>query len=139
MGRISGPLLDRFDLRVEVPPVGLADLDLPASGEASCDVAVRVARARHKQAQRYAGQGSLRVNADAEGALLEEIAAPDSEGRALMTRAADRLGLSARGYHRLLRVARTIADLDGADAVRAPHVAEAISFRLMGADQPARV
>jgi magnesium chelatase family protein len=139
MGRISGPLLDRFDLRVEVPPVGLADLDLPATGEASRDVAARVARARHAQAGRYAGHGNLRVNADAEGALLEQIAAPDAEGRALLTRAADRLGLSARGYHRLLRVARTIADLDGADTVRAPHMAEAISFRLMGADQPARV
>ena len=139
MGRISGPLLDRFDLRVEVPPVGLADLDLPASGEASRDVAARVARARHAQAVRYAGHGDLRVNADAEGALLEQVAAPDAEGRALLTRAADRLGLSARGYHRLLRVARTIADLDGVDAVGAPHMAEAISFRLMGADQPARV
>lgn len=139
MGRISGPLLDRFDLRVEVPPVGLADLDLPASGEASRDVAARVARARGAQAARFAGHGGLRVNADAEGALLEEVAAPDAEGRALLTRAADRLGLSARGYHRLLRVARTIADLDGAATVRAPHMAEAISFRLMGADQPARV
>ncbi|MCC1481735.1 YifB family Mg chelatase-like AAA ATPase [Roseibaca sp. Y0-43] len=139
MGRISGPLLDRFDLRVEVPPVGLADLDLPASGEASRDVAARVARARGAQAARFAGHGGLRVNADAEGALLEEVAAPDAEGRALLTRAADRLGLSARGYHRLLRVARTIADLDGSATVRAPHMAEAISFRLMGADQPARV
>jgi len=139
MGRISGPLLDRFDLRVEVPPVGLADLDLPATGEASRDVAARVARARGAQAARYAGRGAVRVNADAEGALLEEVAAPDADGRALLTRAADRLGLSARGYHRLLRVARTIADLDGCDSVRAPHMAEAISFRLMGADQPARV
>ncbi|MBN2761174.1 MAG: YifB family Mg chelatase-like AAA ATPase [Rhodobacteraceae bacterium] len=139
MGRISGPLLDRFDLRVEVPPVGLADLDLPASGEASRDVAARVARARGAQAARYAGHGAVRVNADAEGALLEEVAAPDAEGRALLTRAADRLGLSARGYHRLLRVARTIADLDGAADVRAPHMAEAISFRLMAVDQPVRV
>lgn len=139
MGRISGPLLDRFDLRVEVPPVRLADLDLPASGEASRDVAARVARARHAQAQRFAGHGAVRVNADAEGALLEDVASPDAEGRALLTRAADRLGLSARGYHRLLRVARTIADLDGSATVRAPHMAEAISFRLMAVDQPARV
>ena len=79
------------------------------------------------------------MNADAEGALLEEVAAPDAEGRALLTRAADRLGLSARGYHRLLRVARTIADLEGVGPVRAPHMAEAISFRLMGAEAPARV
>lgn len=139
MGRISGPLLDRFDLRVEVPPVGLAELDMPASGESSRDVAARVARARHAQAERFAGHANLRVNADAEGALLEQVAAPDAEGRELLTRATDRLGLSARGYHRLLRVARTIADLDGAAAVRAPHMAEAISFRLMGAEAPARV
>ena len=138
MGRISGPLLDRFDLRVEVPPVGLTDLDLPASGEASSDVAARVTRARKAQSERYAGHGGPRVNADAEGAVLEQVAAPDRDGRALLTRATDRLGLSARGYHRLLRVARTIADLDGADTVHAPHMAEAISFRLMGMEQPAR-
>lgn len=74
----------------------------------------------------------MRVNADVEGALLEDIARPDAEGRALLMRAADRFGLTARAYHRLLRVARTIADLEGADSVRAPHMAEAISYRLMG-------
>ena len=73
------------------------------------------------------------LNADAEGAVLDEIATPDAEGRALITRAAERFGLSARGYHRILRVARTIADLDGSDTLRAPHVAEAISYRLPAA------
>jgi len=130
LGRISGPLMDRFDLRIEVPPVTLADLDGTAPGEGSAAVAQRVAAARAVQATRYAGQGSARVNADAEGALLAEVATPDAEGRALLARAAERFGLSARGYHRVLRVARTIADLDGADMVGAPHLAEALGYRL---------
>ena len=71
-----------------------------------------------------------RVNADLEGSLLEATASPDAEGRALLVRVAERFGLSARGYHRVLRVARTIADLDGSEAVRHPHIAEAVSFRL---------
>lgn len=132
MGRISGPLLDRFDLRVEVPPVSFTDLDLPPSGATSAQVSARVSAARQRQATRFAAYPGLRVNADAEGALLEDIAAPDPEARALLTRAATRFGLTARGYHRLLRVARTIADLEGAAGVRAPHMAEAISYRLMG-------
>ncbi|MGY6704878.1 YifB family Mg chelatase-like AAA ATPase [Roseinatronobacter sp.] len=133
MGRISGPLLDRFDLRVEVPPVAYSDLDLPPSGDSSAVVAARVAQARARQAARFSGYSGVRVNADAEGALLEEIARPDAQGQALLMRAADRFGLTARAYHRLLRVARTIADLEGAENVRAPHMAEAISYRLTGA------
>lgn len=130
LGRISGPLMDRFDLRVEVPPVAYAELDLPHAGEGSAQVAARVAKARAVQDRRFAGQPALRVNADVEGTLLEEVAAPDTEGRALLAQVAERFGLSARGYHRVLRVARTIADLDSSDAVRLPHVAEAVSFRL---------
>ena len=131
LGRISGPLMDRFDLRLEVPPVGFADLDLPASGDSSATVAERVATARGLQASRYAGIDGIRVNADAEGAILEQVASPDPEGKDLLTRAAERFGLSARGYHRVLRVARTIADLDGSELVRKPHVAEAIGYRLV--------
>jgi magnesium chelatase family protein len=130
LGRISGPLMDRFDLRIEVPPVGYSDLDLPASGDSSATVAARVAGARATQTARFADRPGMRVNADAEGAALDEIASPDAEGRTLLARVADRFGLSARGYHRILRVARTIADLDGSDAVRLPHVAEAVSFRV---------
>lgn len=130
LGRISGPLMDRFDLRVDVPPVAYTDLDLPAAGEASATVAARVARARAVQETRFRGHPSLRVNADLEGALLEEAATPDSEGKALLARVAERMGLSARAYHRILRVARTIADLDASPAVRQPHVAEAIGYRL---------
>lgn len=130
LGRISGPLMDRFDLRVEVPPVAYADLDLPASGDSSAMVAERVAKARRVQEARFAGMEGVRVNADAEGQLLEDVATPDAEGRALIGRVAERFGLSARGYHRVLRVARTIADLEGEAQVRQPHVAEAVGYRL---------
>ncbi|EPX76712.1 YifB family Mg chelatase-like AAA ATPase [Salipiger mucosus] len=135
LGRISGPLMDRFDLRLEVPPVAFADLDLPASGDDSATVAARVAEARARQAERFAGHAGLRTNADAEGRMLDEIAAPDAESRALLATAADRFGLSARGYHRVLRVARTIADLDGAERLARPHVAEALSYRLVAASE----
>ena len=133
LGRISGPLMDRFDLRVEVPPVAFADLDLPASGESSATIAARVAAARVRQTARFATDPGLRVNADLEGKTLEDHATPDAEGKALISRVAERMGLSARGYHRILRVARTIADLDDSVTVRKPHVAEAVSFRLSAA------
>lgn len=130
LGRISGPLMDRFDLRVEVPPVAFTDLDLPASGDSSATIAARVAAAREVQSARFRNHPGLRVNADMEGGLLEETSTPDAEGKALLVKVAERMGLSARGYHRVLRVARTIADLDGAAQVRQPHVAEAIGYRL---------
>ncbi|WP_434618332.1 YifB family Mg chelatase-like AAA ATPase [Tabrizicola sp. M-4] len=131
LGRISGPLMDRFDLRVEAPPVAWQDLDLPPSGDSSATVAARVAAARDRQTARLAGHPKMRVNADLEGAMLEQVAAPDEEGRAFLARAAERFGLTARGYHRILRVARTIADLDASETVRMPHVAEAVGYRLV--------
>ena len=87
-------------------------------------------RARTVQAVRFKDHPKVRVNADSEGALLEEIASPDAESRELLARVAERFGLTARGYHRILRVARTIADLGGDAAVKRPHVAEAVSYRL---------
>jgi magnesium chelatase family protein len=132
LGRISGPLLDRIDLRVDVPPVSFADLDLPPSGDDSATVAARVAAARARQADRYGEMGRVRLNCDAEGELLEKVARPDAEGRTLLTRAADRFGLTARGYHRVMRVARTIADLDDSEPVLRSHIAEAISYRVTG-------
>ena len=130
MGRISGPLMDRIDLRLEVPPVDFRDLDLPSDGDSSAMIAARVATARDIQTTRFDGKSNARVNAEAEGAVLEEIATPDTEGRDFLQTVAQRFGLSARGYHRVLRVARTIADLDGQTNVRKPHIAEAVSFRL---------
>jgi magnesium chelatase family protein len=161
-GKLSGPLLDRIDLCIDVPKVAASDLALPPPAESSADVAARVAAARQLQRERLAalartgkatgqGMGKLteieaeptagllsdlargwskpRCNADTDGALLAAIAEPDAEGRALLTRAAERLGLSARAWHRTLKVARTLADLDGSDAVRRLHIAEALSYR----------
>ena len=135
--KISGPLFDRIDCHVEVPAVTPADLALPPPAEGSAQVAGRVGAARARQAARYArakggggGNGRrIRTNAEADGALLEEVATPDAEGRKLLGEAAERFKLSARGYHRVLRVARTLADLDGSEAVRRLHIAEALSYR----------
>jgi magnesium chelatase family protein len=130
--RISGPLLDRIDLQVEVPAVAAADLTLPPPAEGSAEIAARVAAARARQRARYAAleaDPAPRSNAEADGQLLEEVAAPDAAGRALLTEAAEKMKLSARGYHRVLRVARTLADLEGAEGVTRLHVAEALSYR----------
>jgi len=132
--RISGPLFDRIDLHVDVPAVSAADLTLPPPAEGSSQVAARVAAARVRQSARYSslnaeGGRVIRSNADADGELLEQVAAPDADGRKLLTDAAEKFRLTARGYHRVLRVARTLADLDAAESVRRPHVAEALSYR----------
>ncbi|MBV9378336.1 MAG: YifB family Mg chelatase-like AAA ATPase, partial [Alphaproteobacteria bacterium] len=131
-GRLSGPLLDRIDLHIDLPAVSAADLVLPLRAESSAAVAGRVLNARVRQAKRYAGLAAerrIRTNAEADGALLDEIATPEPTGRALLTRAAERLRLSARSYHKVLRVARTLADLEGTPSVTRRHVAEALSYR----------
>jgi magnesium chelatase family protein len=129
--RISGPLFDRIDLHVEVPALQPAEMGMPGDGEGRAAVASRVARAREIQADRFLRlrRQQLRTNAEAEGALLDAIAEPDPAGRELLLRAAERLRLTARGYHRVLRVARSIADLGRSELVRRPHIAEALSFR----------
>jgi magnesium chelatase family protein len=128
-GRLSGPLLDRIDLHIEVPAVTAADLILPPPSEGSREVAARVARARDIQVERYAALGL--ENAQAHGPVLEEIARADGTGLALLRDAAESIHLSARGYHRVLRVARTLADLDGAEKVGRVHLAEALSYRAL--------
>jgi magnesium chelatase family protein len=129
-GKISGPLFDRIDLHVDVPAVEAADLSLPPPAEGTREVAARVARTRAIQSDRFRKLGAeVRTNAEADGKLLEDIAAPDDAGRKLLTEVAEKTRLSARGYHRILRVARTLADMDGAENVSRVHVAEAASYR----------
>lgn len=130
--KISGPLFDRIDLHVDVPAVSPADLTLPPPAEGSAEVAARIAVCRERQRKRYSRLSldpPIRTNAEADGKLLEEIAEPDAQGRRLLAEAAERLRLSARGYHRVLRVARTLADFDGSERVARIHVAEALSYR----------
>jgi len=131
--RISGPLLDRIDLHIEVPAMTAADLILPPPAEGSREVAERVAQARERQAARYAAIGlpHVHTNAAASGAVLEDVARPDGSGLSLLREAADAMRLTARGYHRVLRVARTLADLDGADKIGRLHLAEALSYRAL--------
>ena len=126
--RISGPLYDRIDLHVDVPAVSAADLTLPAPREGSAEVAARVAAARMRQTERYDGQG-IATNAEAEGEALNEAAKLEAPARTLLAEAAERMRLSARGYSRAMRVARTIADLAGSEATGRTHVAEALSYR----------
>jgi len=128
--KISGPLFDRIDLHVEVAEVLAEDLTRPATGEQSSVVAARVKRAREIQGERYqALNTSIRLNAHADGELLDEIATPDEVGLALLKKAAENFKLSARGYRRVLRVSRTLADMAGVPSVLAEHIAEALSYR----------
>ena len=128
--------MDRIDLRIEVPAVTAADLILPPPAEGSTEVAARVAAARDIQQARYAAAGlsDVRTNAAAPASVLETVAQPDAQGLALLRDAAETMRLSARGYHRVLRVARTLADLDGAAKIGRLHIAEALSYRALAED-----
>ncbi|AXB75743.1 YifB family Mg chelatase-like AAA ATPase [Novosphingobium sp. P6W] len=126
--KVSAPLLDRIDLHVEVDPVRAVDLALPPPKEGSTEVAARVARARQVQTARLEGVAA-RTNAELDGEMLDLHATPDEAGHRLLLQAAETMRLSARGYTRILRVARTIADLGGAETIGRIHIAEALSYR----------
>lgn len=130
--RISGPFLDRIDLRVDVPAVTAAEMIAPVEAESSATVAARVAKARERQRLRYleAGEPGIFTNAAASSTLIEKVVNPDKESQALLLQAAERFNLSARAYHRVLKVARTLADLAGVEKVARPHIAEALSYRI---------
>jgi magnesium chelatase family protein len=132
--RLSGPLLDRFDLTIDVPAVTASDLLLPAPAEGSAEVAERVTAAREIQGERYRGLGlpTVSCNAAAPAGIVEQIVDADTAALALLREAAERMRLSARGYHRVLKLARTLADLDGGVAVGRAHLAEALSYRASG-------
>jgi magnesium chelatase family protein len=131
LDRLSGPLLDRIDLQVAVPPVQVGQLSSRARGESSASVRERVVAARDRQSRRrQLGETAAAVNAHLGPREIDTVAMPDREGRKMLELAVRRLGLSARGYLKVLRVARTIADLEMSDRVRSVHVAEALQARL---------
>jgi magnesium chelatase family protein len=134
--RISGPFLDRIDLQIDIPGVTASDLSLPACTEGTLEAAARVFAARAAQIDRYKGDNMpVATNAVVSGAVLDRVASPDQAGRDLLAKAADAMRLSARAYHRTLKVARTIADLDGVDAIRRIHIAEALAYRRVEPNQ----
>ncbi|WP_415155530.1 YifB family Mg chelatase-like AAA ATPase [Maritalea sp.] len=131
-GRISGPFLDRIDIRIDVPAVTALDMIEPGEAEPSEMVAKRVARARQIQADRYMQMGATGIynNAATSAKIIEQVAQPDAESKKLLVQAAEKFSLSARAYHRVLKVARTLADLGGSEHIKKSHIAEALGYRI---------
>ena len=127
--RISGPLLDRIDIHIEVPRVEYEKLSDERMGEPSALIRERVEAARERQRERFAGSERLLCNGDMGPAEIREICLLDDAGKGLLRAAMQQLHLSARAYHRVLKLARTIADLAGAERIETPHLAEAIQYR----------
>ena len=129
MGRISGPLMDRIDMHIEVTPVDPTELQSAAEGERSAVIRERVMRAREVQRRRFEGIEGVHTNARMNAAMVREYCVLDAPSEQLLKRAMERLSLSARAYDRILKVARTIADLAGRDAIAQSDIAEAIGYR----------
>lgn len=129
LNKISGPLLDRIDIQVEIVPVPFEELTRNSQSESSATIRERVIRARQMQEQRFAGEPGIHSNAQMTPRMLQKYAQPDERGKSMLQSAMDRLNLSARAYDRILKVARTIADLDGSDTIQSMHIAEAIGYR----------
>ena len=129
LNKISGPLLDRIDIQVEITPVPFEELSKSMPSESSATIRERVIRARQIQEQRFANEPGIHCNAQMTPRLLQQYAALDAHGKSLLETAMDKLNLSARAYDRILKVARTIADLDNSPTVQAMHLAEAIGYR----------
>ena len=127
--KVSGPLMDRIDIHIELPAVSATDLALPSASEGSAEIAIRVATARALQQERYKDIDGVDCNAEVDGEALEKVTKLDDESREILMRAVEMMKLTARGYHRVLRVARTVADLDGAENIGKIHISEAVSFR----------
>lgn len=134
LGRISGPLLDRIDLHIEVVPVPFSKLADAPPAEPSVEIRKRVMAAREIQNQRYASIEGIHCNAQMTSKLINKFASPDDRGRAMLKAAMDKLGLSARAYDRILKVSRTIADLQGSENIQSNHIAEAIQYRSLDRD-----
>ena len=129
LGKVSGPLLDRFDIQCEIVPVPFEKLSEKVSGESSADIRTRVLRAREVQERRFSNEPGIHCNAQMTSRLLHKYAQPDAAGLQLLRDAMNRLCLSARAYDRILKVSRTIADLEGAEQIQSVHIAEAINYR----------
>jgi magnesium chelatase family protein len=134
LNKISGPLLDRIDLHVEVTPVPISDLSVDMPSEKSEDIRERVIKAREIQEERFKGQNGVYCNAQISSQGLKEYCQITEAGKTLLNRAMERLGLSARAYDRILKVSRTIADLAGSPDIKVEHLAEAIQFRSLDRD-----
>ena len=129
LNKISGPLLDRIDLHVEIVPLSYEAMASQARAESSANIRERVVKARKIQEVRFANHPGIYCNARMETRLLHQYATPDAKGLELLRNAMNRLNLSARAYDRILKVARTIADLEGSERVMSHHLAEAIQYR----------
>ena len=128
LSKVSGPLLDRIEIQIEVPPVEFSDLTSQIQEECSADIKKRVNKARYIQQERYKGTG-VKCNSGITPAMLNKCCPMDDKAQQLLGKAFDKMGLSARAYDRILKVSRTIADLDQSEVIKSIHIAEAVQYR----------